>query len=74
MSFKELLKKKGVTQEYIIIEFRQRFKHMKYQQQVSEWVNGKRPPDLLSTYYLAKILNESVGVVTEACLKSAGVL
>lgn len=68
------MKSKGITQEYIVIEFRHRFKHSKYQQQVSAWVRGTYTPDMLSTYYLAKILDEPLEVIVESCLKSAGYL
>lgn len=74
MSLKQLMKSKGITQECIVIEFRKKFKHFKYQQQVSAWVRGAYMPDLLSVYYLAKLFDEPLEIVIEACLKSAGLL
>lgn len=69
MSFKQLLKKKNLTQDKVIEKMR-KLKFYKYQQQVSDWVNGVRLPDLTSVYYLAQVLGVSMEEITEACFRS----
>ncbi len=73
MNLKQLLKTHGLSHE-MISRLLIKNKCFKYRQQVSDWVRGIRLPDLISVYYLSKILHESMEVVVEACLKSAGVI
>lgn len=72
-TLKELIKNGNCTQTKLANEM-QKMKCYKYQQQISEWINGVRLPDAYSIWCLSKILNVSADDVLEACLKSAGVL
>lgn len=71
MSLKELMTQQNCTQSKIADELKE-LNCYKYQQQVSDWITGKRLPDAYSIWCLAKILRVSAETVLEASLKSAG--
>ena len=73
MTFKQLMKIKGYTQSKLVKELNNK-KCYKYQQQVSDWCSGKRLPDIISLYYISKILEVTVDDLTNCFLKSAGIL
>jgi len=65
MALKEILKQKKISQEQIV-RFFLKHNHYKYQQQVSDWITGKRLPDITSVYYLSKLLNCSADEIIAA--------
>ena len=71
MNLKELLKQKKITQDRLIDYFL-KHNHYKYQQQISNWLNGKRQPDLMSIYLISKCLRCSVEEVFDAVLETLG--
>ncbi len=71
MSLKELFLEKNCTQSELVDQLK-KMKCFKYQQQISEWMTGKRLPDAYSIWCLSKILNVQSEIVLEAALKSAG--
>ena len=73
MTFKQLMKIKGYTQSKLVKELTNKNCY-KYQQQVSDWCSGKRLPDIISLYYISKILEVTVDDLTNCFLKSAGIL
>ena len=71
MSFRELLARRNYTQSKLIKGLKE-LNCKSYQQQVSEWVNGKKIPNAFSVWCISKVLGVSTDVVIEASLKSAG--
>lgn len=71
MSLKELISKQNCTQSKLAKDLKT-LNCYKYQQQVSDWMTGKRLPDAYSIWCMSKILNVSTDTVIEASLKSAG--
>jgi len=69
MTLKELLKEKRITQEKLCRRMRKN-DFCKYQQQVSEWIKGKRIPDLRSAYHLSLALECSADVVIKAVFET----
>lgn len=59
MNFKELMRYKGYTQSKLSKKLRTEYHHYKFQQQISDWINGVRLPDIETLYYISKILNIS---------------
>ena len=57
--FKQLLLASGFTEPMLVKELADRFNWHKYQQQVSQWANGIRLPDIESVYYMSIILQVS---------------
>lgn len=58
MDFYWILRHHNLTQKELAKEL-SKVGCYKYQQDISSWCNGKRKPDLLSFYYLTKVLNIS---------------
>lgn len=56
---KMLMKESGYTFPMLSNILRQRFRCYKYPQQISQWFNGIRLPDIESVYYLSLILSIS---------------
>ena len=68
MSLKQLIKQKNLSQQIISEILCKKYHHFKYQQQISEWCLGIRLPDILSVYYLSKILDVSTDTIIESVL------
>lgn len=56
---KVLLGNRNLTIPKLSEILRTRFNCYKYRQQISQWVNGIRLPDIESVYYLSQIINVS---------------
>lgn len=69
MSLKLLIKQSGLSQQAVSEILCNKYKHYKYQQQISKWCLGTCMPDIESVYYLSKILNTSTDVIIESVLE-----
>ena len=56
---KRLLQSKNITLPMLSEILRKEFRCYKYRQQISQWFNGIRLPDVESLYYMSKILSVS---------------
>jgi transcriptional regulator with XRE-family HTH domain len=69
MTLKKVLEEKKISQEMLSRYF-QRQNHKKSQSQISNWLTGKRKPDIASVYLLSRFLNCSTEDVIKLLLET----